>query len=310
MPKEFDADLNRLTDAHPDEWARFLCPRLGIPPGPVELLDTDLATTVQADRLFRVNGPVPAVIHLEFEVSGHLGRPADLLRYNVLTHHQTGLPVHSVVLLLRPRASSSDLTGEFGLTGANGRTYLTFRYGVVRVWEETVADLMRGGLGLIPLVLLTDEAARNPMTTLAAVQSELQQSGVPVNVEKGVYNSLLLLGGLRHDQAVIGELERRIAMSIDLRESSYYQKVLSEGRQEGEKHGRQEGEKHGRQEGEREGRLVEARDLLLRLAGRKFGETPATAEAAVRALSDRERLERMTDRVLDATTWDDLLATP
>ena len=163
MAKEFDADLNRLTDAHPDERARFLCSRLGIPPGPAELLDTDLATTVQADRLLRINGPVQAVIHLEFEVSGHLGRPADLLRYNVLAHVQTGLPVHSVVVLLRPKANSSDLTGEFQLTGADGRPYLNFRYGVLRVWEESVAALVGSGLGLIPLVLLTDEAARDPV---------------------------------------------------------------------------------------------------------------------------------------------------
>lgn len=298
MAKEFDASLNRLTDAHPDEWARFLCSRLGIPPGPAELLDTDLATTVQADRLFRVDGPVPAVIHLEFEVSGHLGRPADLLRYNVLAHHQTGLPVHSVVVLLRPKANSSDLTGHFQLAGADGQPYLTFRYGVLRVWLESVDALVHAGLGLAPPVLLTDEAARNPTGAVDRVEAELQRAGAAGNVAVSVFHSLLLLGGMRHGRAVIGELRRRIAMSIDLKESSYHQMILDEGRQEG------------RREGESEGRLVEARDLLLRLAGKKFGVTPPAAEATVRALTDRERLERMTDRILDATTWDDLLATP
>lgn len=131
MAKEFDADLNRLTDERPDEWARFLCARLGIPFGPAEVLDTDLATTVQADKLFRIRGPVSAVIHLEFESNPHLGRPAGLLRYNVLVHHGTGLPVHSVVLLLRPKAQSSDLTGEYTLVGADGRPYLTFGYRVL-----------------------------------------------------------------------------------------------------------------------------------------------------------------------------------
>jgi len=294
VAKEFDADLNRLTDAHPDQWARFLCSRLGIPPGPAELLDTDLATTVQADRLFRVNGPVPAVIHLEFEVSGHLGRPADLLRYNVLAHCQTGLPVHSVILLLRPRANSSDLTGEFELTGADGRPYLNFRYGVLRVWREPVDALLKAGLGLAPLVLLTDESARDPTGTVDRVETELRQAGAGGNVAVSVFNSLLLLGGMRHGRDLIDELRRRISMSIDLRESSYHQIVLDEGRQEGEL----------------KGRLVEAQSVILRLAGKKFGSLPSTAEGAVRALTDRERLERMTDRIFDASTWDDLLATP
>ena len=80
-------------------------------------------------------------------------------------------------------------------------------------------------------------------------------------------------------------------MSIDLRESSYYQMILDEGRQEGQ--------------------LVEAQNTLLRLAGKKFNApAPAPAEVAVRTLTDRERLERMIDRILDATSWDDLLATP
>lgn len=183
MAKEFDADLNRLTDAHPDEWARFLCARLGIPFGPVELIDTDLATTVQADRLFRVNGSTPAVIHVEFDSSGRLGRPAELLRYNVLAHHQTGLPVHSVILPLRPKANASDLTGEFQLAGADGRPYLTFRYGVLRVWEESVAALVGGGLGLMPLSILSNEAAREPTEVVQVVLSELQHAGVPANVQ-------------------------------------------------------------------------------------------------------------------------------
>jgi hypothetical protein len=285
VAKEFDADLNHLTDAHPDQWARFLGDRLGIPPGPVEVLDTDLATTVQADKLFRVGGRVPAVIHVEFEVSGHFGRPADLVRYNVLAHHQARLPVHSVVVLLRPKADSSDLTGEFQLTGADGRPYLSFRYGVLRVWQESVDALLGAGLGLAPLVLLTDESARDPIGTVGRVQAELRRVELPANVEASLLNSLFLLGALRHERDQIRELFRRVAMSIDLRESSYYQMILDEGR------------------------MVEAQNTLLRLAGKKFGAVPAPVEAAVRGLTDRERIERMTDRIFEAADWDDLLAT-
>jgi hypothetical protein len=40
VAKEFDATLNDLIDVHTDEWGRYLCARLGIPPGPVEVLVT------------------------------------------------------------------------------------------------------------------------------------------------------------------------------------------------------------------------------------------------------------------------------
>ena len=76
------------------------------------MLDTDLSSSLQADKLFRVTGSSPAVLHLEFEVSGRLGIPERLLRYNVAARGVLGpIPVHSVIVLLRPAANATDLTG-------------------------------------------------------------------------------------------------------------------------------------------------------------------------------------------------------
>jgi hypothetical protein len=139
VAKAFDATLNTLIDDHISDWAAFLAARCGVPPGPASVLDTDLSSTLQADRLFRINGPVPAAVHLELESSGRLGIPAELLRYNVAAHGIVELPVHSVVVLLRPKATATDLTGQFDVLGANGASYLTFRYTVLRV-----AGIVRG----------------------------------------------------------------------------------------------------------------------------------------------------------------------
>ena len=49
---------------------------------------------------------------------------------------------------------------------------------------------------------------------------------------------------------------------------------------------------------------------ILRLGARRFGSVARGNEAAVKAIQDRARLERIIDRILDATGWDDLLATP
>ena len=83
MAKPFDATLNTLIDAHAADWAAFLAVRTGVPPGPATVIDTDISSTLQADRLFRVDGPTPAVLHLELESSGRLGIPRELLRYNI-----------------------------------------------------------------------------------------------------------------------------------------------------------------------------------------------------------------------------------
>ena len=58
-----------------------------------------------------------------------------------------------------------------------------------------------------------------------------------------------------------------------------------------------------------QGRATEAQNVLLRQGMKKFGTDP-TAEPRLRAIADIDRLERISDRIFDAASWDDLLATP
>ena len=52
-------------------------------------------------------------------------------------------------------------------------------------------------------------------------------------------------------------------------------------------------------------------EVLLTQGRKRFGPPTAEVEAALRAMREKEteRLDRMVDRILDATGWDDLLAT-
>ena len=61
--------------------------------------------------------------------------------------------------------------------------------------------------------------------------------------------------------------------------------------------------------GEARGLVQGAQNAVLRLGKKRFGPAPAGVEAAIQAVTDRDRLEQIADRVLDATSWDDLLAT-
>ena len=311
MAKIFDATLNTLIDANLADWAGFLGARCGVPPGAVTALDTDLSATLQADRLFRVEGPTPVAIHLELESNGRLGMPSELLTYNVAARTAISLPVHSVLVLLRPKANATDLSGLLELHGADGNPYLTFRYTVIRVWQESVAGLLDAGFGLSPLALLTNEAANDPPAAFGRFGERLPPVGSPDNLRHRVLSAAYFLGGLRYDGDLVENLLQEFNMNLE--DSTTYQLVLNRGRtrgrQEGREEGRLEGREEGIEEGREEGRLAAAQAIVLRLGARRFGSPSPVIESSIRQIVDHARLERIIDRVQDATGWDDLLAT-
>jgi len=62
--------------------------------------------------------------------------------------------------------------------------------------------------------------------------------------------------------------------------------------------------------GMEEGSKKVLKKTLLDLGSQRFGQLYATAKTVLNSIEDLERLERMTDRLLDAADWDDLLGTP
>lgn len=302
MSKPFDATLNALIDLRADDWAAFLADRAGVPPGPATAFDTDLSVTAQADKVFRIDGPEPALVHLELESSSALGIPAELMRYNVLLGHQTGQPVHSVIMLLRPRANATDQTGVHRVVGPGGLIH-QFHYSVIRVWEEPLAGFLGPAVGLAPLALLTNEAAADLPAAFGRLEQRLRAPDLSGKLTEELFLNTFVLGGLRYDETRLTDLYRSLSMTLE--DSTTYQWIVRKGLQQGLQQGRQEG----RQQGRQEGRSSEAQDLLLRQGTKRFGAEP-TAEPRLRAITDLDRLGRIADRILDATGWDDLLATP
>ncbi|MDY3562501.1 hypothetical protein R5W23_003967 [Gemmata sp. JC673] len=291
MAKPFDATLNSLIDLRPGDWAGYFAHLTGIPSGPWDSLDTDLATTLQADRLFRINGPKPALLHLELEANHRLGVPRELLRYNTLIDHLHDLPVETVLAVLRPKALASDQNGLYTRTGVNGGVIAQFRYRVERVWERDVAYWLRGGIGLAPLALLTDEAGANLESAFDRFNRYLLNSGADATTTTSVLGSSFVLCGLRYEHEQVAEMYRRLGMLLE--DSTTYQALIREGRERGLT----------------EGRLETAHSLLIRQGTKKFGPPTGAAANGLSAISDLSRLERIADRMLEATGWDDLLQT-
>jgi len=148
MPHAFDAASKHMIQAHPADWLALA----GLPIGTsVQMVDADLsAVSTAADKLIRVDGPVPYVAHFEFQASADSELDQRVLAYNVLSGRRLARPVRSVVLLLRPEALGPGVTGRVKDPDA-GDHRLDFSYRVIRVWELASDQLLTGGLGVLPL---------------------------------------------------------------------------------------------------------------------------------------------------------------
>jgi hypothetical protein len=264
---------------------------LGGPSAPVEAIDSDLATvTAAVDKVLRVNADPPWLLHVELQ-SGPRSDPAEPLHwYNSLLGHRHHLPVRTVLVLLCREADSPQLDGLYQQTFPSEPLYLQFRYRMVRVWQLPASVFLQGGLGLLPLAPLADVSRNDLPEVIRRMQARLADEAVPEQAQQ-LWATTYVLMGLRYPAALAEQLFREIQ---HMEESTTYQAII----------------RKGEERGLQRGALLEARKTLLRLGRKRFGEPPLETAAVLEAINDLERLERMSERLLDVTTWDDLLATP
>jgi predicted transposase YdaD len=153
VPKPFDAATKDLLERNPRAWLELL---LGRALGEVRVVDADLSTiTSEADKILRIEEPSPWIVHVEFQSSYDKDLPLRLQRYNILAHYRHGLPVQSVLVLLRDAADGPQLTGLLEHRLPDGLLYHEFRYNVVKVWERPVEEILGGDLATLPLAPIT-----------------------------------------------------------------------------------------------------------------------------------------------------------
>jgi hypothetical protein len=112
MALTFDATLK---DMGRDSPRGFLAAFDRPPTGPVKLLNVDLSTvTTTADLILGLGEPVEEIIQLDFQSSAAAWKHGDLMVYNALLFAHYRVPVHTVVILLRPEAAHANLNGVLG----------------------------------------------------------------------------------------------------------------------------------------------------------------------------------------------------
>jgi predicted transposase YdaD len=210
--------------------------------------------------------------------------------YNTLAESRHDMLVQSLLVLLRRQADSPQLTG-LSTSGFPGEEpYRTFRYKVVKLWQEPVERLLTGGLGMVALAPLSDEAAPQLDAVLRQMEERFRTEVEPAEANN-LWTASGILMGLRYDRAVIAALIQRVR---GMRESSTYQLILEEGMTEGRA----------------QGAIAEERRTLLDLGEIRFGAPPPEITAALQAMTDLARLHQLQRRLLQCSSWAELLAAP
>jgi predicted transposase YdaD len=164
---------------------------------------------------------------------------------------------------------------------------MDFGYEIVRLWERPVEALLASGLAVLPLAPLCrlpegmslEEGMR---WVLTQVVERLHRQGDARLVPR-LLTATFVLSGLRLDRDQVRALFQGVRA---MHESDTYQAILDEGRVEG------------------------LQRALLRQGRRKFGEPEEASRRALLGITDLDRLDRLSERLLEVATWQDLLQTP
>ena len=272
MSKPFDATLKELIRSFPVDWLVQLREPITAPP---EVLSADLSTvSAAADTLIRVG---ERVVHIELETGPDDDLATRMLVYNVLAHRQTGLPVRSVAVLLRAKTGSANRTNRVEYEG------LSFQFEIVKVWEIPAEELLKAGLGLVPLAVLgrapsgsTRERYLPTVVERIAARAERES---PADAGE-LLMSAFLLAGMHNDRNVIRAIFQGV---LTMRDNVAYQMILEEGA------------------------VDEAQHMIAILATSRYGEPTEREAGKLSAIEDLERLHRLALRVHKVDSWDALL---
>lgn len=281
MPKPFDATLKDLLERSPEDWPVLA----GLPPAPVTVIDADISTVSGAsDKVLRVQGSPDWLLDVNFQSGPDASVPRRAHLYNVLLEDRHSLMVRSLVVLLVPRANLSNLTGTYERRFPGQEPHLRFTYQVLRVWQLPPEPLLNGGLGILPLAPISSVTEAELPDVVARVQQRLATVSEP-SLVRDLWTATFVLMGLRYEEAVI---DRVLQGVIAMEESVTYQAIIRKGVAQGAREN--------------------AREILFLLGEKQFGPPNPAVVEAINSITDLQRLRQLSLRVLEAKSWQELLA--
>ena len=205
MPKPFDNVTRYLNWLDPLAWPKLL----EIQAKSIRLCNADLSTVnSQADLLLLIDEQWE--LHVENESSSKTDTGRRIFEYNVLADKALGVPMRSVVVLLRPSASSPMTSGSYGRRLPGGSKYLSFHYEIIRVWEIPAEKFLSCGLGLLPFAFISKiEQEQLPELVL---QAELRlKTETDSKTASELWTAIDVIMGLRYTREQIEHLLKECA---------------------------------------------------------------------------------------------------
>lgn len=199
MSLRFDATLKDLGQMSP----RGFCAAFDVAPTlPVSLLNIDLSTvTTAADLVFGLGNPLQEILHFDLQAAASATKHADILVYNSLLYRQYLAPVHSFLILLRPQAAHSNLSGVVAYSSGPGRGKMDFHYQVIRLWQRPVAELLKADIGILPMAILGQlpeevDLESGLTAVIQRIDERLQREAHPEQIRR-LLTATFILTGLR-----------------------------------------------------------------------------------------------------------------
>jgi hypothetical protein len=285
MAMTFDATLK---DMGRDSPQGFLTAFDQPPIGPVKLLNVDLsAVTAAADLILGLGEPLAEIIHIDFQSSAAAWKHANLMMYHALLFAHYHVPVHSIILLLRPQAAHTNMNGTINYAPRPGRGKMDFSYQVVPLWQRPAEELLAAELGVAPLAVLgrlpEGLSLEDGLSTIAHRIAERVVNEAPPAQVKKLLTDAYLLAGLRVRRDVAAKIFRGVRV---MHESDTYLAILDEGQ-----------EKH-------------ARDAILIVGEERLGPADESIRSHLSNITDLAYMNRLLRRAAKAASWKEIMETP
>jgi predicted transposase YdaD len=206
--------------------------------------------------------------------------PRRIRAYAALAEERYHLPVYPVLITILPPSANTIIPTQYSSTFMG--LHAQQDYQVINLWEVDAQIAFQPELNaLLPFVPIMEGGGEQAIVQQAVQSLRMNETLTDFEPLLAFFATFVL------DSSLVQEVMRWDM--VVLRESPWYNEILSKGIQEGRQEGRQE----------------EAASILLRLLNRRFGRLPDDLIAEV-SLFSVEQLELLGDSLFDFTTIADL----
>ena len=278
--KKADIGGKRLISLAPEQWVRWLTnnPDLTVK----EIISSDFQWVAREnDVLIKVSSPKEGefLILNELQLRYNNQVPVRMYAYTALAKENYNLPVYPVLLNILPNSQTEIIPNYYETEFMGIKTYQN--YHVINLWELDVNLVFEHNLSsLLPFVPILKGGGNENIVRQAVI--ELRANETLTDLEP----LLSFFAGFVLDIPLVQQI-MRWDMTI-LRESPWYQQILKEGLETGEKQGLQQGLQQ------------ESLKLVWKLIDRRFGSLSSDFSLKINQLSITQ-LEELAAELLDLT---------